>query len=186
MKIVYELNEVPKRLFEFYGDLYPDSAFSKLRSRSKLFETHAADIGSLSPWITWPTMHRGVSNVDHGISDLGQDLTEVNKDFPNVFNHLVRHDVKVGVFGSLQSYPMPKTLDNFCFYVPDTFAAGSECFPENLTEFQSFNLSMVKANGRNVQRGIAVKDATRFILRAKQLGLSWATSGKVAKQVVSE
>ena len=97
MKIVYELNEVPKRLFEFYGDLYPDSAFSKLRSRSKLFETHAADIGSLSPWITWPTMHRGVSNVDHGISDLGQDLTEVNKDFPNVFNHLVRHDVKVGV-----------------------------------------------------------------------------------------
>lgn len=186
MKIVYELNEVPKKLFDFYSELYPDSAFSMLRNRSRLFETHTADIGHLSPWITWPTMHRGVSNMDHEISDLGQDLTSVNKEFPNIFHHLVCNDVKVGVFGSLQSYPMPDKLDNFCFYVPDTFAAGSECFPEKLTEFQAFNLSMVRANGRNVQKGIAVKDATRFLLNAKKLGLSWSTSGKLTKQLVSE
>ena len=54
-------------------------------------------------------------------------------------------------------------MDNYSFYVPDTFAAGEECFPELLTSFQRFNLSMVRANGRNVQTGIAVKDAASFI-----------------------
>ena len=47
--------------------------------------------------------------------------------------------------------------------MPDTFAAGEECFPDdNLSAFQKFNLSMVKANGRNVSKGIAVKDGLTF------------------------
>ena len=69
--IVYELNEVPKKLFEFYAEAFPNSAFGVLSSKSTLFETLTADVGSLSPWVTWPTMHRGVSNVQHEISDLG-------------------------------------------------------------------------------------------------------------------
>ena len=86
-------------------------------------------MGELSPWVTWPTMHRGVPNVEHEITDLGQNLTNVNKEFPSVQNILAGQGIKVGVFGSLQSYPLPKNLDNFSFYVPDTFAAGEECFP---------------------------------------------------------
>ena len=111
--VVYELNEVPRRLFDLYADAFPSSAFAQLRERSSLFETITADVGSLSPWITWPTMHRGVSNVDHEISDLGQSLTKVNAEFPNVYNILAQSGVKVGVFGSLQSYPLPENFDNF-------------------------------------------------------------------------
>ena len=184
--IVYELNEVPRRLFDFYADAFPSSAFGSLRQRSNLFETLTADVGSLSPWITWPTMHRGVSNVDHEISELGQTLTKVNAEFPNVYNILAQNGVTVGVFGSLQSYPLPESLDNFCFYVPDTFAAGEECFPKNLSDFQSFNLSMVRANGRNVSAGIAVKSASRFLKNSINLGLQPKTFLKLSNQLIVE
>ena len=184
--IIYELNEVPEKLFDFYAISHPKSAFAKLRNRSSLFQTHTADVGSLSPWITWPTMHRGVSNIDHEISDFGQDLTRVNKEYPNVYNLLAKQGVKVGVFGSLQSYPLPADLDNFTFYVPDTFAAGDECFPEKLSAFQAFNLSMVRASGRNVKSGIAVKDATRFIQNSINLGLTPNTFLKLSNQILSE
>lgn len=88
--VVYELNEVPRKLFDFYGNAFPKSAFAQLRRHSKLFETLTADVGGLSPWITWPTMHRGVSNVDHEISELGQTLTKVNAEFPAVYNILAK------------------------------------------------------------------------------------------------
>lgn len=184
--IIYELNEVPRKLFDFYASSHPNSAFAKLRNQSALFETHTADVGSLSPWITWPTMHRGVSNVDHEISDLGQDLKHVNQAYPNVYNLLAQQGVKVGVFGSLQSYPLPADLNHFAFYVPDTFAAGDECFPETLSSFQTFNLSMVRASGRNVTSGIAVKDATRFIQNAIKLGLTPTTFLKLSNQILTE
>ena len=184
--IVYELNEVPQRLFDFYADAFPSSAFAQLRKHSDLFETVTADVGGLSPWITWPTMHRGVSNVDHEISELGQTLTKVNSEFPNVYNILARSGVKVGVFGSLQSYPLPENLDNFCFYVPDTFAAGDECFPDQLSDFQSFNLSMVRVNGRNVSSGVAVKHASRFLKNSIKLGLQPKTFMKLSNQILME
>ena len=184
--IVYELNEVPKKLFEFYAKAFPRSAFSKLKSYSNLFQTMTADVGHLSPWITWPTMHRGVSNIDHEISHLGQDLGRVNKEFPSIFNILSKNNVKVGVFGSLQSYPLPENLENFTFYVPDTFAAGNECFPSQYSDFQLFNLSMVKDNTRNVSKGIAVKGLKNFLINAKSLGLTWPTITKLAKQIVDE
>lgn len=184
--VVYELNEVPRRLFDFYADAFPSSAFAQLRRHSNLFQTLTADVGSLSPWITWPTMHRGVSNVDHEISELGQTLTEVNAEFPNVYNMLAQNGVTVGVFGCLQSYPLPENLDNFCFYVPDTFAAGDECFPENLSNFQSFNLSMVRASGRNVSGGIAVKNASQFLKHSINLGLQPKTFLKLSNQLIAE
>lgn len=184
--IVYELNEVPRKLFDFYAEAFPKSAFGTLRSKSNLFQTLTADVGQLSPWITWPTMHRGVSNVEHEISELGQTLTSVNEEYPNVYNILAKKDVNVGVFGSLQSYPLPQDLNGFCFYVPDTFAAGDECFPEILSDFQAFNLSMVRANGRNVSSGIAVKNAARFLKNAIHLGLTTKTFLKLSSQLVTE
>ena len=184
--VIYELNEVPRKLFEFYANSHPKSAFARLMERSTLFETQAADVGELSPWITWPTMHRGVSNIDHEISDLGQDLAKVNEDYPSIHSLLASQGVRVGVFGSLQSYPLPKNLNDFAFYVPDTFAAGPECFPEELSVFQAFNLSMVERNARNVTLGIAGKDAYRFIIQSAKLGLTADTGLKLLRQLFNE
>ena len=117
---------------------------------------------------------------------MGQDLSYVNKDFPNIQEILSSKGVKVGVFGSLHSYPLPKNLDNYQFYVPDTFAAGDECFPDLLSNFQKFNLSMVRSNGRNISRKIAVKDAKNFLLNAHKMGLSLKTSTRIGAQLLHE
>jgi hypothetical protein len=184
--IIYELNEVPKRLFEFFAAANPQSSFAHLRNHGALFETVAQDVGHLSPWITWPSLHRGVSNVEHKICELGQNLKDVNSEYPPIWTLLARHGVTVGMFGSLHSYPVPDYLDNYKFYVPDTFAAGPECFPEALTDFQSFNLSMVKRNGRNVSTGIAMDGAIQFLAAAPGLGLRGKTVVKLAGQIISE
>ncbi len=184
--IVYELNEVPVRLFEFYATAFPKSSFAYLNKQSSRFITKTADVGGLSPWVTWPTLHRGVSNVEHNISDLGQDLSRINKEYPSIHEILADKGITVGMFGSLQSYPLPEDLNNYSFYVPDTFAAGDECFPRELSDFQSFNLSMVRANGRNVSKGVAVKGIANFLLSARKLGLTSSTFGKLTKQIINE
>ena len=184
--IFYEMNEVPKRLFDFYAEAKPHSAFATLKKKANLFETITADVGHLSPWVTWPTLHRGVSNVDHKISDLGQNLFKVNKEMPSLWQILADYGFKVGMFGSLQSYPLPQNLNHYAFYVPDTFAAGSECFPEKLTEFQKFNLAMVQQNGRNVSKGIAMTEAIDFLKVAPGLGLRGTTGLRLAKQLFDE
>ena len=111
--IVYELNEVPKRLFDFYSEAFPSSAFAILRHQSTLFKTLTADIGNLSPWITWPTMHRGVSNVDHEISELGQNLQAVNKEFPNV-HEMLAHSVQGRPLFSSATTNILKLLSQTC------------------------------------------------------------------------
>lgn len=184
--IFYELNEVPRKLFDFYAAGQPRSNLATLKRYGNLYLTIAADIGHLSPWVTWPSLHRGVNNSQHGISTLGQDLTLINEEFPPVWQLLSSRGVSVGMFGSLQSYPLPKDLENYKFYVPDTFAAGPECFPEKLSEFQKFNLSMVRMNGRNVSSGIAITDAIRFLQHSPFLGLRGKTYLDLGKQLIQE
>src|SRR5262245_30826102 len=133
MKIIFfELNEVPFKVINHFSKLYPESNLAKILKQGKKFETYTEDAGHLSPWITWPTVHRGVTNEKHFISDFGQDLKEQEEQFPAIWNLLAQNGVKVGIFGSLHTYPLPQAMDNCSFYVPDTFAAGSECFPKKL------------------------------------------------------
>jgi hypothetical protein len=185
-KIIYELNEVPIKIFNYYADNFPNSSFAFLKDRARLYKTNAADIGHLSPWITWPTMHRGVNNLKHKITDLGQDLTEVNKVFPTVYECLAKNKLKVGVFGCLHSHPLPKNLNNYSFFIPDSFANSTECFPNKLESFQRFNLAMVKKNGRNVSRKIIFKDALAFLIKAKSLGLRLSTLKRLFVQIINE
>ena len=44
--------------------------------------------------------------------------------------------------------------------------------PKELIAFQRFNLSMVKANARNVSKGVVIRDASRFIFNARHPGLN--------------
>jgi hypothetical protein len=184
--VVYELNEVPKRVLEDFVERHPRSTIARVVGRSRRFQTFAEDAGILSPWITWPTVHRGVSNEKHCISDFGQDLSEVNAEFPGYTEILARNGIRVGVFGSLHTYPLPEDLSGYSFYVPDTFANGPECFPEQLSAFQEFNLRMVDASGRNVSRSVLVGPAARFLAKAPQLGLRVPTMGRLAGQLLSE
>ncbi|WP_164662057.1 hypothetical protein [Tropicibacter sp. Alg240-R139] len=184
--IFYELNEVPYRIFDHFAKLMPGSSLGILQNRARRYETHAEDSGHLSPWITWPTLHRGVSNDDHEISDFGMDLQHVDKEFPPLWQILSKAGAKVGLFGSLHSYPLPDNVSDYAFYVPDTFAAGPECFPKKFEAFQNFNLIMAGMNGSQVTNSIALKEAGQFLLAAPGLGLRGKTVGKLAGQLLAE
>lgn len=187
MKLVmYELNEVPYRVLETYAASFPRSSIANLLKTSQKFETHAEDEGILSPWITWPTVHRGVTNQKHCISDFGQDLQDINDEYPSFTQLLAQKGIKTGVFGSLHTYPLPEYIENYAFYVPDAFAAGSECFPDHVGSFQALNLAMLDRSGRNISRGIPKKEAFSFLAKIPQLGITPRTLFKLSQQVCSE
>ena len=77
MKVIFfELNEVPYKVIHHFCKLYPESNLAKVLSKGRKYETYAEDMGHLSPWVTWPTVHRGITNEKHFISDFGQDLND--------------------------------------------------------------------------------------------------------------
>ncbi len=184
--VFLELNEVPIRVVRHFAERHPRSSFARLLERGRQFDTVTPDEGHLSPWTTWPTLHRGVSGKKHGLVALGQDHSQADQRFPPVWSILAAAGRKVGMFGSLHSYPLPDKLDGYDFYVPDTFAASPETKPAELSAFQRFNLEMVDRSGRNVSSEVPVKDALTFLLRSVPAGLRPSTLAKVARQVASE
>jgi hypothetical protein len=184
--VLFELNEVPLRVVRHFADRNPGSSFAKVLDKGRHWTTVTPDQGHLSPWITWPTLHRGVSSAEHGIGALGQDVSATDRKFPPVWKILANEGRRVGMFGSLHSYPPPEDLDAYDFYVPDTFAAGPEAKPAELAAFQQFNLHMVDRSGRNVSGELPVKQALPFLLRSLPAGLRPVTMAKVARQVATE
>tara|TARA_Y100000589_G_C27172389_1_gene637275 strand:- start:1463 stop:1804 length:342 start_codon:yes stop_codon:yes gene_type:complete len=96
--ILYELNEVPRRLFNHYVAEFPNSAFAQIANEGEVFDTYNYDDGELHPWSTWPTVHRGfnlssTANINHSVKyqDKIFDL--------NVFGlELVERDIGAGYY----------------------------------------------------------------------------------------
>ena len=184
--ILFELNEVPFRIIDYFVDGHPDSTLAKAFPRCRKYETFSEDGGHLSPWTTWPTVHRGVTNDSHYIANFGQELDEVDSQFPPVWEILAQAGIATGVCGSLHTYPLPKRLDGYSFYLPDTFAAGSECFPSTLDAFQEFNLAMARASPRNVQKKVEWGAAIRMLRSMPDLGFRFRTAAQIGSQLVAE
>jgi hypothetical protein len=186
--ILFELNEVPLRVVDEFCAKYPRSCLATLLPRCAQFASFAEDSGHLSPWITWPSLHRGVANDRHGIESFGQPLDEIDRAFPPLWDVLARQGVSTGVFGSLHSYTSfaPDRQQKYAFYVPDTFAAGSECFPERLSVFQELNLAMVRDSPRNVAARLPWRAALAMLAAAPGLGLKPATLIDAGRQLISE
>jgi len=181
-----ELNEVPWRILDYYCENRPKSCLAQIVLKSKQYETTAADSGHLSPWITWPTIHRGVINDQHGIYHLGQDLSKVDGEFPPIWQLLTQKGITTSVCGSLHSYPVPKDLENYRFYLPDAFAATPESYPPSLSHFQDFNLAMSRASARNVSRGVAIRPALNLARRLPSLGIKATTLFDIGIQLGRE
>ncbi len=184
--VFFELNEVPIRVVRHFAARHPHSAFAKILATGRRWETMTPDQGHLSPWITWPTLHRGVPSAKHHIVALGQEVGEADAEFPPVWTLLARAGRRVGLFGSLHSYPLPTDLSHYDFYVPDTFAAGPQAKPAELSAFQAFNLQMVDLSGRNVSTGLPVKDALAFLFKAMPSGVRPSTLAKIVRQLATE
>lgn len=184
--IFFELNEVPFRVIDTFCYLHPSSALSRTLPYCRQYVTIAEDKTHLSPWKTWPSVHRGVNDEKHLICEFGQDLSKVNREFPAIWDILASSGVSTGVCGSLHTYPVPENLTGYSFFLPDTFAAGSECFPKSLVSFQDFNLRMARDSARNVSTNLPWAAALRFLAAAPGLGLKLDTLGNIGGQLLSE
>jgi hypothetical protein len=183
--ILLEANEVPFRILDDYVRRRPGSAVAGMLSRGSQRISRTAD-EALSPWVTWPTLHRGVADDRHGLRHFGQDLRQVDADYPPVWRILRDQGIRTGVFGSLHSHPMPDDPGRYEFYVPDTFAASSATHPRHVEDFQDFNLTMARQSTRNVSKSIALWKGVRLCLASARLGVRAETYMGLARQVGSE
>ena len=184
--IFYEINELPMLVIERYAAKFPSSSLAYLYQNSKKYQTLNSDSGSLSPWVTWPSLHRGVNNDKHGISNLGQNLEDINKQYPNFFNTLANAGVTVGIFGTLHTYPLPLNVSSYSFYLPDVFAETPDAFPEKLKLFQGINIRFTAKNARNVRRAIPFNEIKLFATNFFGLGISFKTVLEILRQLFGE
>ena len=184
--ILFELNEVPVKILDYFVKARPNSWLAKSAPFRKSYSTFVPNSGHLSPWNTWPSFHRGVANDKHFLSDFNQDVTEIDREFPPIWKELSRQGARVGVFGSLHSFPVPDELDNVAFHVPDVFAPSSECFPDEISVFQEINLALSRESARNVNGRIPVREAAELALSFRQLGFRFSTVTDVMGQILSE
>jgi hypothetical protein len=184
--ILFELNEVPWRILDDYVEANPGSAIARTLQRSHRYEAVSEDRGHLSPWTTWPSLHRGVNDEHHMIGDLGQDRTVADQKYPPIWRLLHEEGVSVGVCGSMHSFPPPDDMASYAFYLPDTFATGNEAHPPALSDFQAFNLDMARDSARNVDTSVPLRLAAKVLSRSRALGIRPATYGAATGQMAGE
>ena len=127
--VLLEANEIPSRVLDQYMSERPGSVLARTLPECRRYETRAADTCALSPWITWPTLHRGVNNESHGLLYFGQDLTDADARFPPIWQLLQEGGISTGVFGPMHSSPLPDNASDYAFFVPDTFAIRPSVIP---------------------------------------------------------
>lgn len=182
--IMYELNEVPWAIVDWYISKKPKSNIARIVAGSRNYTSVTSDRGELHPWVTWPTLHRGVDNTVHGIEFLNQDLTTASA-FPPLWETAAEAGKKVGVFGSLQSYPVRQD-QAYAFYVPDTFAPRPDTYPTEYAALQELNLRQTANDGGIVSSVKIDAGVFSIVTRLLRVGLSFRSIARVIKQLLLE
>jgi hypothetical protein len=135
----------------------------------------------ISPWIVWPSVYSGLEPAEHGIIGFGQDTSSIRGRC--LWDVLDAHDVSVGVFGSLMSYP-PRTQGHARYYVPEGLADDASCIPETARPVQEFCIF----SARNYSESFSLKalEAARLLLCTLKSGVRPATVFKTLAQVPKE
>lgn len=186
--VMFELNECPWRVILDHVHRRPQGALASMLRKSDAYETHAED-RTLSPWITWSSLHRGVDDRTHGVINLNQDLSHCDREHPTVWSLLRRAGVQVGVFGSMHSHPLPvdpREVGAVAFHVPDPFATDAATVPAAVRPFQEFNLAMSRQSARNVSTALPWSSALGLGVALPRLGVRARTLAAIAGQLVDE
>jgi hypothetical protein len=185
--ILFELNEVPFRILDNYVASHPHSFLNRFLKNCQQYETFTEDAIALDPWISWPTLHRGVTDEHHGILHLGQTAdAEIEDRYPPIWKRLQIAGASVGVFGSLNTALTAEDLHDYAFYLPDYFAGDASAYPEILLNFHRFNLEMTRQSARNVTRGIPWKGTFGFLESTIRGGLKPDTVIELSSQLLRE
>ncbi len=179
--LLLEINEIPWRLLDRYVDRPEFGNLNCFFRRSDHYTTLAVDTGELSPWVTWPTFHRGMNNEQHGIKNLGQDPSTF-KGKP-IWQEIRERGGSIGICGSMQSWP-PVAPGEGGFYVPDTFAHDERCYPPYLNPLQAFNLAQVGKNARVVSDSMPrASDVVGVASTSLKSGVRLRTGARILAQL---
>ena len=134
----------------------------------------------LDPWITWVTLHTGVSPAVHGASVLEQDSETITA--KRMWHYVAEAGRSVGVFGSISAYP-PMPLRGFM--VPGPFAPSDDTYPKNLQPVQAINRRYTQAHNKTSKAPGAL-EGLRIGAKLVRLGLRPSTCLRVAAQLARE
>lgn len=182
--LLLEINEVPWRIIDRYSAVNFFPHVRQFFERAHQFTTVTVDTGELSPWVTWPTLHRGINNEAHGIKNLGQDPATYRG--KSIWQEIREDGGNIGICGSLQSWP-PINPGEGGFYFPDTFAHDEFCIPDYVNAIQKFNLSQVRKNTRVQITGMPkLQDIIGLVSSLFKSGITLKTCGRIAAQLLGE
>lgn len=184
-----EVNEAERHFLEKLVGQGKLPAFARLLSEGAIVNTRVPGWNAkkdrswreISPWIIWPSVYTGLAPEEHGIVGFGQDTSALRERC--VWDVLDRAGIPIGIFGCLMSYP-PRSTGSACFYVPETLADESECFPRSARPVQEFNLYAA----RNYSEGFGLKGAKALglLLKATTVGVSLGTVARSVAQIPAE
>jgi len=177
--LVYELNEIPWSVVDRQVARRPRGAFARLVREGACHTTQAVDTPPLHPWVTWPTLHRGVPAGVHGLRMPGQPLPSPDP-HPPLWELARRARRRVGLFGPFHSWP-PPPVD---FALPDLFAPDDQAVPASLVPFQHLVRSQADACGRVVEARPPV--APRALLGLVRAGVGPRSFARGAGQLLGE
>lgn len=134
----------------------------------------------LDPWITWVTLHTGVSPSVHGASVLEQDSETITA--KRTWQYVAEAGRSVGVFGSVSAYP-PLPLRGFM--VPGPFAPSNDTYPKSLEPVQAINRRYTQAHNKT-SKAPGAFEGLRIGAKLLRLGLRPSTCVRVAAQLARE
>lgn len=181
--ILYELNEVPWEIIDFYIKKQPKSNLASLVANGCCMTTDNEDSISFQPWRTWPTFHKSMYSEDHNSFELGQDPSTIYGE--NLWDVAEANGLRIGLFGPMQSWP-PHQPENGGFYIPDTFSRSPETFPESMKRFQEFNLLMTKRNGFSSEADLNIRELFLMGLDILKKGLHYYSVYHICQSLIKE
>lgn len=134
----------------------------------------------LDPWITWVTLHTGVSPATHKASVLEQKGQTIQA--KRSWHYVSEAGRTVGVFGSISAYP-PPALNGFV--VPGPFAPGDETHPPQLAPMQSLNRRYTQVHNKTARPPGWAENARQAVALIR-LGLKPSTCLKIGTQLLRE
>lgn len=179
--LLLELNEITWRLIDPLIDSGKLPTFARLKQNGTWAAPMSVDLPpQLDPWITWTTVYTGRTQAEHNVFHLEQPPESILA--KRIWEICSEAGLKVGVYGSLGSYP-PQQVDGF--YVPDTFSPDAATFPSELSPIQRLNLTYTRSiRLPGDEDGIAFK--AKLGTKLLKLGLRGTTCTKILRQLARE
>jgi len=179
--LLIELNEITWDLIDPLISRGKLPTFAWLKENGTWATPMSVDLPpQLDPWITWTTVYTGRPQEDHNVYFLEQPPESIRAQ--RIWEICHDEGLRVGIYGSLCSWP-PQQVNGF--YVPDTFAQGTETFPDSLSPIQELNLTYTRSIRLPAdQDGLWFK--AQLGAKLFGMGLSAATVSRIASQLAME